>query len=294
MRLRSTLLLLLVLICTGCGQDDAIVTEELSVESRGIEIPATFVLPAADAGDAVPLVVLAHGHGGTRDESGAFTRVAQALAENGIASIRVDFSGCGESDEPFTENFLTNMLADVHASREFAIQQPRIDAERVGILGYSMGGRLAMLATGQDSYSAVALWTPVASDGVESMIDFVGGRESYDGLRAEAENAGVAIFETPWGAEQHLGLQWFTDLEDSSPLAAIQKYDGALLVLYGNRDEAIHPRFSKAVITNAVSSRPRIEHVMDGGGHGLGFYDDIPVMAVAVVTTTTRFLKENL
>jgi len=288
------LIIFACLVCAACGSDSSSGKIETPVQSRGIEIPATFVLPAPEAGDAVPLVVMAHGHGGTRDESGAFTQVAEALAERGIASVRVDFSGCGESTEPFTENYLTNMLADVRASREFAIQHPRINPDRVAILGYSMGGRLAMLATEQDSYSAVALWTPVASDGFESMIDYVGGPESYDRLRREAKSVGAAVFETPWGAEQHLNLKWFTDLEETQPLAAIHKYEGALLVVYGNKDEAIHPRYSKAALTNAVRSRPKIGHVVDGGGHGLGFYDNKPAMANSVVRTTARFLEENL
>lgn len=291
---KPILIIFIALVCAACGSDKSSGTFDTTVQSRGVEIPATFALPAPEAGDAVPLVVMAHGHGGTRDESGAFTRVAAALAEKGIASIRVDFSGCGESDEAFTENYLTNMLADVRASREFAIQHPRIDSGRVGILGYSMGGRLAMLATEQDSYAAVVLWTPVASDGIESMIDNIGGQESYDRLRREAKSMGTAVFETPWGAEQHLNLKWFTDLEETQPLAAIHKYEGALLVVYGNRDEAIHPRYSKAAITSAVRSRPKIEHIVDGGGHGLGFYDNIPGMANSVVATTARFLDENL
>jgi dienelactone hydrolase len=291
---KPILIIFAALVCAACGQDISSGGFETPVESRGIEIPATFVLPAPEAGDVVPLVVMAHGHGGTRDESGAFVKVAAALAEKGIASIRVDFSGCGESTEAFTENYLTNMLADVRASREFAIQHPRIDSGRVGILGYSMGGRLAMLATEQDYYAVVALWTPVSSDGIESMIDFVGGQASYDRLKREAKSEGAAIFETPWGDVQNLNLKWFTDLEETQPLAAIQKYEGALLVVYGNRDEAIHPRYSKAAATSAVRSRPKIEHIVDGGGHGLGFYDNIPVMANSVVRTTVRFLEENL
>lgn len=293
--MRNTAIILLVaMLCIACGPDGPFVETTTAVPSRGIQIPATFLLPESQTEDKAPLVIMAHGHGGTRDESGAFTRVAEALAANGIASIRVDFSGCGESTEPFTENFLSNMLADIRASRDFAIQHPDIDPDRVGIFGYSMGGRLAMLATEQDQYSVVALWAAVAGDGVESMIDYVGGQESYERLRAEAEGEGVAVFQTPWGAEQHLSLQWFTDLEDSNPLAAIHEHEGALLVLYGNRDEAIHPRFSKAVVWNAVKSRPKLEQVIDGGGHGLGFYDDMPAMADAVVATTARFLKENL
>jgi hypothetical protein len=237
---------------------------------------------------------MAHGHGGTRNESGAFQGVADELRKNGIASIRMDFPGCGESSEPFTENHLTNMLADIRAARAYAAEHERIDPQRIGILGYSMGGRLAMLATAQDTYSSVVLWAPAASNGSESMHDFVGGQEAYERLEAEARDSGSVIIESPWGALQNIGLQWFTDMSETQPLSVIERYEGALLVLYGNRDEAIHPRNSRQVIVSAVRSRPKLEYVVDAGGHGLGFYDDKPVMADAVVTATTRFFIDTL
>lgn len=285
--------LLILLTCAACEPDPSFVDVETVVESRGIEVPVTFVRPGP-GGESAPLVVMAHGHGGTRNESGAFERVANELRNKGIASIRMDFSGCGESSEPFTENFLTNMLADIRAAREFAGQHPQIDMERVGILGYSMGGRLAMLATAEDAYSTVVLWAPVASDGSESMHEHLGGQAAYEQLATEARESGHAVFKTPWGAVQNLGLKWFTDMADTSPLTVIERYEGALLVLYGNRNDVIHPRYSRQAVASAVRSRPRVEHIVDGGGHGLGFYDDRPVMSNAVVAATTRFFKENL
>lgn len=285
--------LLTLFVLGACGPEPPLVEVETTIESRGVDIPVTFVRPGS-VSESIPLVVLVHGHGGTRNESGAFQRIANELRKNGIASIRMDFPGCGESSEPFTENNLSNMLADIRAARAYAAEHEHIDAQRIGILGYSMGGRLAMLATAQDPYSAVALWAPVAINGSESMHDSLGGQGAYERLEAEARESGSAIFETPWGAVQNLGLQWFTDMSETQPLSVIEQYEGPLLVLYGNRDEVIHPRNSRQVIASAVRSRPKIEYVVDAGGHGLGFYDDIPVMANAVVAATTGFFADNL
>ena len=291
---KPILIIFVALVCAACQPDGAFVISRTTVPSRGIEIPATFVHPKADVDAKVPLVVMAHGHGGTRDEAGAFAAVAQALAEQGIASIRVDFSGCGESTEPFTENVLTNMLADIRASREYASSFPWVDTERVGILGYSMGGRLALLATSEEDYSAAVLWAPAAGDGSSSMVDFLGGQDAYELLRAQAEESGYAVLETPWGARQHLSLKWFTDMESSKPQSAVGEYEGALLVLYGSDDEAVAPRFGKAVVASAIKSSPLAEHIVEGGSHGLGFYDDNDEMATEVVSRTTRFLQDNL
>lgn len=291
---KPILIIFVALVCAACQPDSAFVISRTTIPARGIEIPATFVHPESNVDAKVPLVVMAHGHGGTRDEAGAFVAVAQALAQHGIASIRVDFPGCGESTEPFTENVLTNMLADIRASREYAVSFPWVDVERVGILGYSMGGRLALLATSEEDYSAAALWAPAAGDGSSSMVDFLGGEDAYELLRAQAEESGYAVLETPWGARQHLSLKWFADMESSKPQSAISEYDGALLVLYGSHDEVIDPRFGKAVVTSATRSGPVVEHIVEGGSHGLGFYDDNDEMATEVVSRTTMFLKDNL
>jgi hypothetical protein len=66
------------------------------------------------------------------------THIAEGLASRGIASIRVDFPGCGDSVESFAINNLTNMLADIKASRDYALSGPNIDRERVGIHGFSI------------------------------------------------------------------------------------------------------------------------------------------------------------
>ena len=178
------------------------------IQSRDIQIPATLVLPETDTSEGAPLVVLVHGHGGTRQENGAFTELASMLAEVGIASIRMDFAGCGDSTEAFIHNNITTMLQDIEAATQFAVEHPGIDGRRVGILGYSMGGRLAMLAA-DDRHSAMVLWAPVAFNGAKPMIDYLGGEDDYDSLRAQAKEQGSVVFVTSWGAEHLLGWQWF-------------------------------------------------------------------------------------
>ena len=135
---------------------------------------------------------------------------------------------------------------------------------------------------------------PAAGDGIESMVDFLGGQEAYERLRLQAKKSGDVVFETRWGARQHLSLKWFTDMESSEPQTAIGGYEGALLVLYGSDDETVAPRFGKAVVASATRSSPLVEHIVEGGSHGLGFYDDNAEMATEVVSRTTRFLKDNL
>ena len=215
------------------------------------------------------LVVLVHGHGGTRHENGGFTELASMLAEVGIASVRMDFPGCGDSTEGFTHNNMTNMLQDVEAVFEFAIARPGIDEGRVGILGYSMGGRLAMLTVADEpAYRATVLWAPVALEGSVPMFDYFGGREQYEAIRDEALQHGSVAFTTPWGQEQQISKKFFDDLERSEPLEAIARYRGNLLVVHGAADEAVHVDQGRFASHAALSTASAELKIISGAGHG--------------------------
>jgi pimeloyl-ACP methyl ester carboxylesterase len=256
-----------------------------------VEIPVTLVHAEAGA-IATPLVVMAHGHGGSRDEGGGFSRLAALLASAGIASVRMDFPGCGESLEPFSTNTIDHMLSDIVAAREFALSQPAIDTDKVGLLGYSMGGRLAMLSVADGlPYTSLALWAPAASNGPADFHGFLGGPEQYSDYRAKAAELGYVIITTPWGQQQQLSLAWFTGLEESQPLQTVSFFSGPVLVLHGTADEII-PASHSAPINQQLPQAER--RLVEGAEHGLGFYNDDPESAQLILQETTRFFVQTL
>lgn len=258
-------------------------------------VPVTFVAPIASSGKAFPLVVMAHGHGGTRHEEGSFREIAERLAVRGIASIRVDFPGCGDSTESFANNNIGNMTADLLAARDFAINQPGIDAERVGLFGWSMGGRLVLLLGDRnEEFKVIATWSPVARNDADSMVAFLGGVTEYTQLRARAEEQGSVPFTTQWGQQQQLGLQWFQDLESSRPLDAISEFTGPLLVLYGDLDNIVVPEVSESAINAATNSSEVVRHVVQGADHGLGIFSDEAALTEAAIDTAVVFLSQRL
>ena len=268
---------------------------DIWIESRGIQVPATFSMPDAASDVAAPLVVLMHGHGGTRHENGAFSELAALLADVGIASIRMDFPGCGDSTEAFTNNNITTMLHDVDAAFEFAIAQPGVDKGRLGILGYSMGGRLAMLKIADEpAFSATVLWAPVTLDGGEPMIDYFGGKQLYEELRNAALRRGQASFTTPWGQEQQLGGKFFDDLERSEPLAALARYRGDLLVLHGSADTAIHVNNGRIASQAALATASAELHIIPGAGHGFGIFGGEPDVRAELLGATVDFFAARL
>lgn len=255
-------------------------------------VPATIVVP--DGEGPFPAVVINHGHGGGRQENGGLGRIADALAEMGILSVRMDFPGSGDSKEPFTEGYLSNMISDSNASLAYAKENYAVDADRLGIFGYSMGGRIALTIAGasDNPYKAVALLAPSADPGGPMSIGFLGGQAEYDRLYAEASSdRGYAEFVTQFGQHQNLSKMWFDEMTASSPLEGIGAYKGAMLVLYGDKDTVVPPAVSQSVGTAYPSAKLV---VVPDADHGYGFYSDQPDVTALVDTTVADFFAENL
>lgn len=120
--------------------------EEVTVESEpGVTLAGTFVKPEGDG--PFPTVIFLTGSGAQdRDETIAehrpFAVIADALARAGVASLRADDRGAGESTGDFSESTLDTHLADAQALLE-AVRQ-RNDVSTVGAIGHSEGGVTAL------------------------------------------------------------------------------------------------------------------------------------------------------
>lgn len=258
--------------------------------ARGV--PATVVVP--DGEGPFPAVVINHGHGGGRQEGGGFDRLAKALADAGILSIRMDFPGSGDSTEPFTEGYLSNMISDSNASLSHLLANYPADPERLGILGYSMGGRIALtIAAGADNpYKAVGLLAPSSDPGKGLLLYFAGSEAEYERLYAEASgDKGYADYTTQWGQVQQLSKRWFDELLASSPNDGIAAYTGPMLIVHGDKDDVIKmpevEALAAAYPAAAVVTVPEADH-------GYGFYSDQPNVSAAVEGAFATFFSENL
>ena len=265
---------------------------DVTIMNGARAVPATVVVP--DGEGPFPAVVMNHGHGGGRQENGGFGSIASALAERGILTIRMDFPGTGDSTEPFTEGYLSNMISDSNASLAYILDSYAVDPERLGIFGYSMGGRIALTigAAEDNPYRAMALLAPSADWGQEMMVSFLGGQAEYDRLFAEAaSDKGYADFVTQWGQTQQLSKTWFDQMIASKPLEGIGAYDGAMIVLHGDKDDVVPATVAEAVVA-AYPAASMV--VVPEADHGYGFYSDQPDVTALVEGTLADFFAENL
>ncbi len=265
---------------------------EVTVTNGARAVPATVVIP--DGEGPFPAVVMNHGHGGGRQEGGGFGRLAKALADAGIITIRMDFPGNGDSKEPFTEGYLSNMISDSNASLAYLLANYPADPDRLGILGYSMGGRIALTIgeTEGNPYKAMGLLAPSANPGKGLALFLAGSEAELDRLYAEASSdKGYADYTTQYGQQQQLSKQWFDELIASSPLDTISAYKGAMLVVHGDKDTVITPDENAAV----VAAYPAASIVLvPEADHGYGFYSDQPQVSALVESSFAKFFTDAL
>ncbi|SEH05501.1 esterase [Candidatus Venteria ishoeyi] len=111
----------------------------------------------------LPIVLLVHGF--TSDKySKTYVSLANDLAKKGIASLRIDFFGHGESQGNFSDITITNALKSVRAALDYINELGFVDKNRIGIAGASLGGELSNISSSKfKEISCTALLCSVSS-----------------------------------------------------------------------------------------------------------------------------------
>ena len=208
---------------------------EVSIDStrRGEDIPAIVFLP--EGANNVPMVLMCHGFTGKKEgDNDHFLTLGNMLAQNGIAAITIDFAACGDSGDTSENYTLSNMQDDMDAAIEFMKDTYSIDETKIGIVGHSMGGRVATEYL--DNVQAAVLWAPANGDGL-SGLEFL---NDYNGLYETAKAEGSV--DSGWdcnGEDFILSRQFFWEMEESHPLEELSSYTNPLLVAFGDNDDVI-------------------------------------------------------
>jgi hypothetical protein len=139
----------LVVLVVGSGTRADEVPVHVVVDDA-TKLAGTLWLPDG-APRAAAVMISGTGHH-TRDQviSGApmFRAIAEALARRGVATLRFDESGVGESSGPRTEHF-KQRVAHVAAALDALRSRPELTGVPIGLLGHSEGALVAPLVCGQ-------------------------------------------------------------------------------------------------------------------------------------------------
>jgi pimeloyl-ACP methyl ester carboxylesterase len=112
-----------------------------------------------------PVVVMAHGLGGTKDSG--LEPFATGLAEAGLDVLAFDYRGFGASGgTPRQRASMAGQVEDYRAALAAAARLPGVDARRLVLWGVSLaGGHVLAVGAGRDDVAAVIALTPLV-DGI--------------------------------------------------------------------------------------------------------------------------------
>ncbi|MCF6387018.1 lysophospholipase [Mycobacterium sp. MBM] len=153
---------------------------ELRFDSHGTDCSAWHF--RADGEPMRPVVVMAHGFGGTKDSG--LEPFAQRFAAAGIDVFAFDYRGFGASDgRPRQTISLDGQVADFHSAIAAARALPGVDPDRIALWGASMsGGHVLQVAGDRDDIAAVVALTPLTS-GLAAGRAAMGSRGALTALR---------------------------------------------------------------------------------------------------------------
>jgi dienelactone hydrolase len=226
--------------------------ETVQLMSDGQAMVATLATPD---GPPAPVVLLLHGFTGSRDElaipntdDGVFSRAARLLAEDGFASLRIDFRGSGDSvaDMTYEATTFEGQVTDALAAIDYLRALDAVDGDDIHVIGWSQGGLVAAAVAGRaEGLDAVALWQAVG-DPETTYGGILGAETMAAGMAAAPDETITATL--PWGAEIGLNGAFFEGIATFDPMAEIAAYDGPLFVTRGTLDTTVLPADADAFI----------------------------------------------
>jgi uncharacterized protein len=151
--------------------------------SGDLKLEGTFHLPRGSE-EKVAGVVLCHPHPlyGGNMHNNVVLAVNQALVEMGIAAFRFNFRGVGSSEGSFDNG--AGEQNDLQAAVAALVEHQEVDPDRLGIMGYSFGGMVALMAVkSSEQVRALAAVSPVVTPGLMEGINlpayFISGKEDH-------------------------------------------------------------------------------------------------------------------
>jgi fermentation-respiration switch protein FrsA (DUF1100 family) len=217
-----------------------------------------------------PGVILYHGFAGNRMEpSFIFVRLSRLLMANGVASVRFDFLGSGESDGDFEEMTLSSEIEDGFDILDYFSGLPEIDRQRIFLLGLSMGGSIAGYVAGsKGSKNSKGSKRSKGAD-IKGLILWAAAGEMKK-LARESSSADKSLPpKNPLDRKGlKLGLNFINDIENLEIMKVTSRYCGPGLIVHGSEDETVPPEV--ALEYKETLSGPTRLISIDGADHAFG------------------------
>jgi pimeloyl-ACP methyl ester carboxylesterase len=248
-------------------------------------IVATLNMP--DHAAPVPAVLMLHGFGSSRDEvGGMYKRAATALAMKGIASLRIDFLGFGDSAGDSGDITVDGQLDQAKAAFAYLSANNEVDPKRMGVLGFSLGGGVAtLLASDRPSeVKSLVTWSSVGD--FEQDFRTVLGDKAFD----RAKEDGIVGLDLGWRTIA-IKQAFFDSLSKRKIDDAIANFPGAYLTVTGSKD--FSAAYSERFVGLAKNATKEVMMIPEGD-HIFKALEQDQSMSKSVIDKTADWFSKTL
>ncbi|MGB5811874.1 MAG: bifunctional alpha/beta hydrolase/OsmC family protein [Polyangiales bacterium] len=214
-------------------------------------------------------------------ESKAASHVSSALAAQGIATLRFDFTGLGESEGDFGGTTFSHNVADVVSAADALRDRYRAPAL---LVGHSLGGAAVLAAASQ-----IAEVIGVATIGAPADPEHVA--RLFGASVAEIEQSGEANVDLG-GRPITIRKAFLDDVRTHCSGEKIRALERALVIFHSPQDQIVD--VDNARMIYEAARHPKSFVSLDGADHLLRRRADSEYVATVLRAWVGRYLPEDL
>ncbi|NPV91149.1 MAG: alpha/beta fold hydrolase [Firmicutes bacterium] len=227
-----------------------------------------------------PGLIYCHGFTASRIEPHfMYVKIARALADLGIVSIRFDFLGSGESDGEFKDMTLSGEVADCEAVIDYAETLDFVDSGNINLLGFSMGAAVAAItAAHRPGLIKNAILISTAANILEVFTKDIKG----DAVEAYL-NRGYFDYQGNLLSKPAIDDAFKINIYEQAGLIK-----GPVLLVHGSRDDIVPP-FTSLKLAEILGDQARLKLIRDADHH----FSSAP-FETELISTITQFVQDKI
>ncbi|MFY0591504.1 alpha/beta fold hydrolase [Roseivirga sp.] len=208
----------------------------------------------------------------------AVTHISRGLTAKGIAVLRFDFTGLGESEGDFADTNFSSNVEDLIVAAEYL--KTEYEAPKL-LVGHSLGGAAVLIAANKLAYiEAVAtVGAPADPPHIKHLFS-----SSIDEIKASGK-ADVSLGGRPFTIKK----QFIDDLKHYEQSEGIKNLNKPLLILHSPQDETVDIKNAEKIYTTAMHPKSYIS--LDGADHLLTDKVDAQYVGEVVASWAKRYVS---
>lgn len=234
-----------------------------------------------DIDGKMPMVIFFHGFSGNKCEhSFSFVETARELEKLGIASLRFDFMGSGDSDGLYQDMSVETEISDGISILRYAQGLSFVDTGSIALVGMSYGGLVAGVIAGRlpSEVKALCLWAPAV----------ISIKDAREGRAGEADITGALTTGVADVNGLLIGKRFIEDASKLDFQAEASRYQNNVIIIWGDKDPIVPPEIIQEL--DGVYGDRLEKCMIEGVGH---VFESITAR-ITKLETTLAFMKKEL